>query len=197
MRLLERGLVPRGARRLVWVVVGALLMLATLLAVGASRSASTGSQPVGHHHTLSGSGQSVATGATAADSSGPGVKTGGHGRGHRGHRGRRGHPGRNSGFSIAGRAVGLYPGATLPLVLSVTNPQSFSITVTSISTAVTGGTARCRDDEIAVSPFAGELVVPQSGSASTTVSVAMTHSAPNGCQGATFTFEYSGSGRAS
>lgn len=101
--------------------------------------------------------------------------------------------GARTSVSIAGSVAGLYPGGTLPLVLTVTNPGAGAITVTSIGTVVGKTSNLCRASNIHVTKFSGKLLVPATGKATTTVEVLMAHSAPNACQGAIFPFRYHGS----
>ena len=105
------------------------------------------------------------------------------------------HPRRPSAggeFSIGGGATGLYPGVTLPLVLTVSNPDGSRITVVSISTTVGDASGACPASYASVSAFSGHVRVPARGTATVTVSAALAHSAPDACQGAVFPFLYSG-----
>jgi len=95
-------------------------------------------------------------------------------------------------FSIAGNVAGLYPGKTLPLVLSVTNSQASAITVTSITTTVGNASSVCTAKYLKVTHFGGHLHVGPKKTAKTTVKVTLLHVAPNGCQDAVFPFTYSG-----
>jgi hypothetical protein len=101
-------------------------------------------------------------------------------------------PSQTGSFSIAGNVVGLYPGSHLPLVLTISNPQTFAITVTSISTVVSRAAIGCGAANVKVTAFSGQLVVKAGKHAKTTVHADMIHSAPNTCQGASFPFRYSG-----
>lgn len=110
-------------------------------------------------------------------------------------------PGPNAGtatarkvFTISGRVSGLYPGADLPLVLTITNPNASPITVTSITTNVEALSAGCDSTELTVPTFSGSLAVPAKHAASLTVLARMSAAAPNACQGAHFLFAYSGTG---
>jgi len=98
----------------------------------------------------------------------------------------------NGSFTIAGSVAGLYPGHTVPMVLIVTNPKSFSIVVTSITTTVGDASAACPASNLSVTAFSGQLLVPGLGSANTTVQVGMAQSATDTCQGATFPLVYGG-----
>jgi len=98
-------------------------------------------------------------------------------------------------FSIGGSVKGLYPGATLPLVLTVINTKAFAITVISISTVVSGPSSFCNASNVHVTGFAGHLRVRARGQAMTTVEVVMAHGAPDACQGSVFPFQYVGKAR--
>ena len=95
-------------------------------------------------------------------------------------------------FTIAGSVAGLYPGLTVPMVLTISNPKSFPIVVTSIKTTVGAASAACSASNLAVTAFSGQLLVPALGSAGTTVQVSMAQSASDVCQGATFPLIYLG-----
>jgi len=95
-------------------------------------------------------------------------------------------------FTIAGTVGGLYPGFTGPLVLTVANPQAFTIVVSSITTSVTDATATCLASNLSVGAFSGQLSVPAFGSAQTSVPAGLAPSAPDACIGATFPLSYSG-----
>jgi hypothetical protein len=96
------------------------------------------------------------------------------------------------GFLISGSVGGLYPGAELPLHLTVLNPHSFAISVRSISVRVTSTAAACPAAYLHAGDFLGQLTVRGLGTAHTTVPVTLIHSAPDGCQGVLFTLSYSG-----
>jgi len=98
-------------------------------------------------------------------------------------------------FAISGRVGGLYPGAVLPLPLTITNPWNFAIIVTSISAAIYAGGPACAAANLSVSTFSGHLVVDARGLAHTSLEVALAHSAPDTCQGAVFPLVYSGVAR--
>ena len=99
-------------------------------------------------------------------------------------------------FTISGTVSGLFPGATLPLVLTVTDTKNYAITVSSISAVVSSQTTGCAGSNVTISSFTGSLAVAAKHSAHTTVSAQMSHGAPDACQGAKFKILYSGSGAA-
>ena len=104
--------------------------------------------------------------------------------------------GASSSFTISGSVSGLYPGASLPLVLTITDPKTYAINVSSISTTVTSQKSSCSPVNVAVSSFAGSLAVPARSSVHTTVIAEMLQAAPDACQGVMFKLVYSGSGTA-
>ena len=102
-----------------------------------------------------------------------------------------------SAFGIHGGTTGLYPGRSQPLELTVTNPQSFAITVTSITTAVGPASAACPAADLQVGPFGGSLAVPAGGRAAVAVTATLAGAAPDACQGALFPLQYTGQGQKS
>jgi hypothetical protein len=99
-------------------------------------------------------------------------------------------------FSIAGHTSGLYPGRTVPLVLTLTNLDNVMISVTSVSTAVGQPSRTCAADHVAVTRFAGRVVLRPRQTSRVIVAVTMDRSTPNSCEGAVFPFRYSGLGTA-
>lgn len=102
-------------------------------------------------------------------------------------------PGHEDRFSISGGVNGLYPGASLPLVLTITNPAAFPIVVTSVSTSVGSPAATgCASTNLTVTQFSGRLSVPARSAATLTLTATLSHAAPDACQGAVFPLTYSG-----
>jgi hypothetical protein len=97
-----------------------------------------------------------------------------------------------SGFSISGSVSGLYPGADLPLKLTVTNPFGSAMTVDSISTTVGVPGPHCKPGNLVVSSFSGKKVVPAHGTGVVTVKALLVKATGNGCQGAVFPLDYHG-----
>jgi hypothetical protein len=98
-----------------------------------------------------------------------------------------------STFSIAGKVSGLFPGKTLPLVLTLGNPNKLTITVTTVTTAVTNATSTCVATNVSVTGFSGHLAIAAGKTGTVTVKVTMKTSAPNSCEGKSFPFHYTGS----
>ena len=116
-------------------------------------------------------------------------------------------------FSIAGQLSSspspaitpaqFYPGTQRYLVLTVTNPQQVTITVNTLGVSVAPDStstplpADCpaSDLDLSQASFTGALSVPPSGgtaSAWLPVSLKDTHANQDGCEGATFYFDYTG-----
>jgi hypothetical protein len=96
-------------------------------------------------------------------------------------------------FTIAGKVSGLFPGKTLPLVLTLGNPNKLTITVTTVTTAVENATSTCVATNVSVTGFSGHLAIPAGKTRTVTAKVTMKTSAPNSCEGKSFPFHYTGS----
>lgn len=95
-------------------------------------------------------------------------------------------------FTISGSVTGLFPGASMPLVLTVSNHREFAIVVTSITTSVGSPSPSCASANLSVSQFVGNLSVPAEGTSKVTVTVTLSLAAPDACQGAVFPLQYTG-----
>lgn len=100
--------------------------------------------------------------------------------------------GQTGRFGISGSVTGLYPGASLPLVLAVSNPHQFTILVNSITTSVGSPSAGCLSTNLKVTAFVGSLSVAPKGTSNVTLVATLSHSAPDACQGVVFPLQYSG-----
>ena len=96
--------------------------------------------------------------------------------------------------TAATTTAALYPGLTgANLYLTVNNPNSFPVTITSVNAngaAVpdSGHAAGCTTTGVSFTTTATSKIVPANGSLSFTVAgVSMTNASLTGCQGATFT----------
>ncbi len=98
-------------------------------------------------------------------------------------------------LTVSGSVSGLYPGATLPLPLTIVNASRTPVTVTSVTTSVANASRQCKKANLVVTAFTGgELVVPAGGHAVVTVAATMVTAAGNACQGAVFALRYHGRG---
>jgi hypothetical protein len=95
-------------------------------------------------------------------------------------------------FSISGGVSGLYPGADVPLVLTVKDDRSFPITVTSVTTTVRRFAGGCPSSLVSVGTFTGSLRLQPGQAGTVQVTVTMAHRAPRLCEGRSFFFEYHG-----
>jgi hypothetical protein len=89
---------------------------------------------------------------------------------------------------------GLFPGKTLPLVLTLANPNKLAITVTTVKATVGNATASCTATYLSVTGYSGHAVIAAGKTGKVTVDVTMKTSAPNGCEGKSFPLHYTGSG---
>ncbi len=116
----------------------------------------------------------------------------------------------DASFSIRGQAAGvLYPGAaSQPIALTISNPNSFAIQVTSLQAAVAGGTAGCpaagnvliiQATATASSPLRvsahGSVTLPAQGISAPAIQLADRPVNQDACQRAAFVLTYTGSAR--
>lgn len=105
-------------------------------------------------------------------------------------------------FSIAGGAEGFYPGGTIHLLLTVSNPQNQAMTVESLSaslayiTEAPGVTPGSCAADVSIDSWTGSAFLldksAQDVRAPGDIPVTLSHDAPDACQGATYHFNYSG-----
>ena len=98
----------------------------------------------------------------------------------------------NGSFAIGGSVTGLYPGGLKWLGLTIANPQTFTIVVTSITTVVKATRASCPAGYLSIGSFAGHHWVAARGASHVAVPAKMAATAPNACNGARFTLTYRG-----
>jgi hypothetical protein len=163
-----RVVLRQRAKRLPLIAIGLLTVISTMR--------SSGEAAVTNRMTLVGYGSSVLQTQTASGAPTAPDAT----------------PLTTAAFFITGRVLGLYPGVTLPLVLTVTNPNKFSITVTSITTTVRNASSTCLAANVKVTSFSGAAVVAARNTAHVTVHTTMAHGAGDACQRAVFPFHYRG-----
>jgi hypothetical protein len=95
-------------------------------------------------------------------------------------------------FVVSGQVGDLRPGGSRPMVLTVQNPNSVAIRVTSITVAAGAAGPGCPGSSLTLPQWTGSLQVPKRGTASVTVDVALEPSAPDACQGADWPLTYGG-----
>jgi hypothetical protein len=95
-------------------------------------------------------------------------------------------------FVVSGHVEDLRPGGTRPMVLTVRNPNSVAIRVTSVTMAAGAAAPGCPASSLTLPQWTGSLRVPKRGTASLTVDVHLKPGAPNVCQGARWPLTYGG-----
>ena len=95
-------------------------------------------------------------------------------------------------FIVSGQVENLRPGGSRPMVLTVRNPNSVGIRVTSLTVRAGAASAACQASSLTLPQWTGSLVVPKNGSATLTVQVSLQSSAPDACQGAQWPLTYGG-----
>ena len=99
-------------------------------------------------------------------------------------------------FQISGSVDGLYPGVTRMMVLTLSNrPNAGKLVVTTVDvTSVSVDKEGCSPALVVSDGWSGRKSIPKNGTATIAVPVRMRAEAPDACQGATFTLEYTGTG---
>jgi hypothetical protein len=95
-------------------------------------------------------------------------------------------------FAISGQVDGLYPGADMTLDARVTNPYPFPIRVTSVGTTVRDAGPACPASVIEVRDSRAEVDIPRNATGTVPLAIRMDPSAPDACQGATWTLIFAG-----
>ena len=95
-------------------------------------------------------------------------------------------------FVVSGHVTGLRPGGTKALNLTVRNPNSVAIRVTSLTVGAAQAAPGCSASRLELPAWAGSLPIPKRGTASLTVHVQLKPGAPDACQGATWPLTYGG-----
>jgi hypothetical protein len=93
-----------------------------------------------------------------------------------------------------GAGANLYPGGVSGVAYTITNPNPFAVTVTSVTwgTPTSNNTTSCPSANVAIdasAPTTVSLAVPANSTSSAFVTggvLDMLHTAPNGCQGVSF-----------
>lgn len=97
-------------------------------------------------------------------------------------------------FTIEGSASGLFPGATVPLLLTIRNPNDEAISVKTVTVSVAAASLRsCDTSVLHTTDYAGPgFVVRGHGSKVISLPLAMSRRASDACQKVTFTLSYDG-----
>ncbi len=96
-------------------------------------------------------------------------------------------------FIVSGHVENLAVGGSRPMVLTVQNPNSVAIRVTSLTVSASAASSACPASALNLPQWTGSLLVPEKGgTASVTVTVGLKSTAPNACQNARWPFAYGG-----
>lgn len=97
-------------------------------------------------------------------------------------------------FTLTAGYQGLYPDARVAVPVTVHNPQSFPIEVSTASATVGDARSDCPSRYVSVTTFAGRVRVPAYGTSIVPMQFHMLASAPDACQGAVFPLTFRASG---
>jgi hypothetical protein len=101
-------------------------------------------------------------------------------------------PGHN--FTLSGSVAGLLPGKPVPLRLTVSNPDSQPIRLTSATATARAASSACPAGLLSVTTFSGtpQTVVAARGQAVIELTVTLSAQAPNACKLVSFPLTYAG-----
>ena len=98
---------------------------------------------------------------------------------------------RKGSFTISGHVLGLYPGSTAHLTLTISNRNSFPIKVASIRVKA-GNAPGCARSNLVVKSFRGSLRVAAERRRRLQLPISMRSTAPDACVGAQLPLRYTG-----
>lgn len=96
-----------------------------------------------------------------------------------------------SRFPVSGSISDLVPGQQRDLVVLLTNPNPFTVSVNQVKVNATAASAACGVANLSISPLPAPVLVPGSSSGTAGIPVMLIASAPDSCQGATFPLTFS------
>jgi hypothetical protein len=96
-------------------------------------------------------------------------------------------------FAITGEVDGLYPGADLTLDVRITNPQPFWIRVTSVAVRARDAGPGCPASMLDLRDSQAAVNIPPGATGRLPLGIRMDPGAPDACQGASWTLEFTGS----
>jgi len=97
-------------------------------------------------------------------------------------------------LTLAGSASGLFPGASITLVITVQNPLPYSVTVNTADVTVQDANAGCLAANLSAQGFIGSTNIASNAEAGIPVTLHLMATAPDACQAATFPLEFSATG---
>lgn len=96
-------------------------------------------------------------------------------------------------FGITGEVTGLYPGADATLDVRITNPQPFWIRVTSVAVRARDAGPGCPASMLELRDLHTVVNIPPGATGRLPLEIRMDAGAPDACQGASWTLEFTGS----
>jgi len=94
-------------------------------------------------------------------------------------------------FPISGSITDLVPGQERTLLVQLTNPNPFTVSVNAISVRATAATAGCSVANLSIQPLPAPVLVDGSASGAAGIPIELIATAPDTCQGATFPLTFS------
>ncbi len=95
-------------------------------------------------------------------------------------------------FAITGAVDGLYPGADMTLDVRITNPHPFWIRVTSVAVTARDAGPACPASVLELRDSQAAVDIPPGATGRLPLEIRMDPGAPDACQGATWTLEFTG-----
>ena len=99
-------------------------------------------------------------------------------------------PAAGPALRLSGSAVGLFPGGTTRLRVTVQNRRAFAVVVRRVSVGVRHARRGCRARTVSVRPFRGRLLVRPRARRVVVLRISMARNAPNTCRGARFPLRF-------
>ncbi len=88
-----------------------------------------------------------------------------------------------TGYTLSGAASGLYPGASVPMVITISSTDTRPIKVTSIGAVFKSPAIGCEAAKFQLAALKAPVVVPAKGSAKVTLNVSLAKTAASACAG--------------
>ena len=79
-------------------------------------------------------------------------------------------------YKVTGSASGLYPGASVPMVITITSSETKPI-----NAVITSPVAACKPSYFTLAPYKTKLVVKAKSSGSVTLPISLAKTAPKAC----------------
>ncbi len=93
-------------------------------------------------------------------------------------------------YKVTGSASGLYPGASVPMVITITSSELTPITVQTLNALVISKTPACKASYFTLGAYKTKVIVKAKSSATVTLPVTMAKTAPRACASTTLTMTF-------